>query len=208
MLGYLTRAEVQAVLEAPDTNGWSGQRDRVMFQLLFNTGARVSEIIEVRVEHLGEDGSLQIFGKGRKTRTVPLWRSTYSVLRQWVRRGNLHSGQRIFTNRWGQPLTRSGVAKRLNQAVSAAIPQCPSLQNKRVSPHTIRHATAMAMLQSGVALEVIALWLGHESPSTTHIYVEADLALKEQALQKVQPPKIKKLRFQPTDALLRFLEHV
>jgi site-specific recombinase XerD len=159
MLGFLTRTEVQAVLEAPDANGWSGQRDRVMFQLLFNTGARVSEIIEVRVEHLGEDGSLQIFGKGRKTRTVPLWRSTYRMLRQWVRRGNLHSGQRIFTNRWGQPLTRSGVAKRLNQAVSAAIPQCPSLQNKRVSPHTIRHATAMAMLQSGVALEVIALWL-------------------------------------------------
>src|SRR5260370_42156635 len=125
------------------------------------------------------------------------------MLRQWIRRAHLNPDQRIFTNRWGQPLTRSGVAKRLSQAVHAAISKCPTLRNKRVSPHIIRHATAMAMLQSGVALEVIALWLGHESPTTTHLYVEADLAMKEKALQKVQPPKTKQLRFHPTDALLR-----
>ncbi len=208
MVGFLTCAEVQAIIEAPDPTRWSGQRDRVLFQALFNTGARVSEIIEVRVEHLREDRSLELFGKGRRTRTVPLWRPTYSLLRQWIRRAHLNPGQRIFTNRWGQPLTRSGVAKRLNQAVQVAISKCPTLRDKPVSPHIIRHATAMAMLQSGIALEVIALWLGHESPTTTHLYVEADLAMKERALQKVQPPKTKQLRFRPTDALLRLLAEV
>jgi site-specific recombinase XerD len=208
MVGFLTCAEVQAVIEAPNPTRWSGQRDRVLFQALFNTGARVSEIIEVRVEHLREDRSLELFGKGRRTRTVPLWRSTYSMLRQWIRRANLNPGQRIFTNRWGQPLTRSGVAKRLSQAVQTAISKCPTLRDKHVSPHTIRHATAMAMLQSGIALEVIALWLGHESPTTTHLYVEADLAMKERALRTIQPPKTKQLRFRPTDALLRLLAEV
>jgi len=208
MLGFLTTAEVEAVLAAPAADTWSGRRDRVLFQLLYNTGARVSEIIELRVEHLREDHSLQLLGKGRKQRVVPLWRSSYQMVHQWIRHAGLLSGQRIFTNRWRQPLTRDGVAKRLADAVRRASGNCPSLRDKRVSPHTVRHTTAMILLQAGVVPEVIALWLGHESPETTHLYVEADLALKEQALQKVQPPGTKQVRYRPKDALLVFLDQL
>jgi integrase/recombinase XerD len=208
MLGFLSREEVQAVLQAPAAGTWSGQRDRLLLQLLYNTGARVSEIIGVRVEDLRDDRSLQLLGKGRKLRTVPLWRSSYRMLRQWIRHAKLQPGQPILTNRWGQSLTRSGVAKRLTQAVRAAIPPCPSLRNRRISPHTLRRTTAMHLLQAGVTPEVIALWLGHESPVTTHRYVEADLALKEQALEKVQPPTTKQLRFRPKDDLLCFLDEL
>jgi site-specific recombinase XerD len=208
MLGFLTTTEVEAVLAAPAADTWSGRRDRVLFQLLFNTGARVSEIIELRVEHLREDHSLQLLGKGRKQRVVPLWRPTYQMVHRWIRHVGLLSGQRIFTNRWGQPLTRDGVAKRLADAVRRASGHCPSLRDKRVSPHTVRHTTAMILLQAGVVPEVIALWLGHESPETTHLYVEADLALKEQALQKVQPPGTKQVRYRPKDALLAFLDQL
>ena len=105
-------------------------------------------------------------------------------------------------------MTRSGVAKRLAQAARAAIPQCGSLRDKRVSPHQFRHATAMHLLQAGVRPEIIALWLGHASPTTIHVYIEADLTLKEQALQKVQSPKTKPVRFQPKDALLRLLDQL
>jgi integrase/recombinase XerD len=208
MLGFLSRAEVQAILETLPTETWSGQRDRVLFQVLYNTGARVSEILEARVEHLRDDQSLQVFGKGRRQRTIPLWRSSFRMLHRWIRHANLQPGQRIFTNRWGQPLTRSGAAKRLAQAARAAVCQCGSLRDRHVSPHQFRHATAMHLLQAGVRPEIIALWLGHASPTTTHVYIEADLTLKEQALQKVQSPKTKRLRFQPNDALLHFLDRV
>ena len=208
MLDFLSRDEIQAVLQAPTAGTWSGQRDRLLFQLLHNTGARVSEIIAVRVKDLRDDRSLQLLGKGRKFRTVPLWPASHRMLRQWIRHAKLQPDQPVLTNRWGQPLTRSGVAKRLSQAVRAALGNCPSLRGKRVSPHTLRRTTAMHMLQAGVATEVIALWLGHESPVTTHHYVEADLALKEQALRKMQAPKTKALRFKPKDTLLAFLEQI
>jgi integrase/recombinase XerD len=208
MLGFLSRAEVQAILEALPTETWSGQRDRVLFQVLYNTGARVSEILEARVEHLRDDQSLHVFGKGRRQRTIPLWRSSFRMLHRWIRHANLQPGQRIFTNRWGQALTRSGAAKRLAQAARAAVCQCGSLRDRHVSPHQFRHATAMHLLQAGVRPEIIALWLGHASPTTTHVYIEADLTLKEQALQKVQSPKTKQVRFQPNDALLCFLDQV
>ena len=208
MVGFLTPTEVKAVLAAPSADTWSGRRDRVLLQLLYNTGARVSEIIELRVEHLREDHSLQLLGKGRKQRIIPLWPSTYRMVHKWIRHSGLMSGQTIFSNRWGQPLTRDGVAKRLAEAVRSASDHCPTLRDKRVSPHLVRHTTAMILLQAGVVPEVIALWLGHESPETTHLYVEADLALKEQALQKVQAPSTKTVRYRPKDGLLAFLDQL
>jgi integrase/recombinase XerD len=209
MLGYLTRSEMQAILDAPDTATWAGQRDHALFTMLYNTGARVSEMIDVWVENLILDTSpsVHLTGKGRKQRTVPLWRSTVTVMRAWKRRLGATAGSTsLFPNRNGGTMSRSNVTQRLELAVASAAEQHPQLLARPISPHTFRHTTAMQMLQSGVDMSVIALWLGHESPSTTHMYVEADLAMKERALGKLQPPTKSATRFKPPDRLMQFLQ--
>ena len=208
LLGFLSRDEVQALLTAPDPATWYGRRDRVLLQLLYNTGARVSELIGIRVHDLELDvtPSVRLHGKGRKQRTVPLWKETVVEIRRWLQSAGLQKDQALLPNRWGKPMTRSNVAERLARAVSAATPRCPSLQGRVISPHTLRHTTAMHLLQAGVDLTVIALWLGHESPVTTHGYVEADLAMKERALAAIAPPETRGTRYRPADALLKFLQ--
>jgi integrase/recombinase XerD len=207
-LTYLSRDEVTAVLEAPDGSTWSGQRDRVLFALLYNTGARVSEAIALRRSDVALDASrsVRLTGKGRKQRTVPLWKSTAEQLRGWAAKISTDSAAHLFPNRDGRPLSRSGVEKRLKEAVEAGVRRCPSLVGKRVSPHTMRHTTAMHLLQSGVDITVIALWLGHESTETTHHYVEANLAMKDEALGKLEEIPIPNVRYRPGDELLQFLE--
>jgi site-specific recombinase XerD len=207
-LSYLSRAEVAAILEAPATSTWSGQRDRVLFALLYNTGARVSEAIGLRRLDVSLDATLhvQITGKGRKQRVVPLWQSTAQRLREWVVQIAPDPRTPLFPDRGGRPLSRSGVEKRLRGAVAAAASQCPSLRGKRVSPHTFRHTTAMHLLQSGVDITVIAMWLGHEGLQTTHQYVEANLAMKDEALSKLEEISIQKVRYRASDKLLQFLE--
>lgn len=207
-LTFLSREEVAAVLDAPDGSIWSGHRDRVLFGLLYNTGARVSEAIAIRRSDVSLDGvrSVRLLGKGRKQRTVPLWKSTTEQLRGWEARIGPEPNGYLFPNRRGGPLSRSGVEKRLRDAVAAAAEQCPSLRDKTVSPHTMRHTTAMHLLQSGVDITVIALWLGHESTATTHHYVEADLAMKDAALARLPEIPAKSVRFRPKDDLLQFLE--
>jgi integrase/recombinase XerD len=211
MLGYLSREEMQAVLEAPDQDTWTGQRDRVLFAVLYNTGARVSEVINVRSKDaiLDTSPSIHIMGKGRKQRTVPLWRSTVTQLRSWKRRlGATSPDAPLFPNRDGAPMTRSNVRQRLEAAILVAAKKHPQLLKRTISPHTFRHTTAMHLLQSGVDITVIALWLGHESPATTHVYVEADLTMKERALGKLRPPKTKSVRYRPPDKLLQFLQNL
>jgi len=149
---------------------------------------------------------LLLHGKGRKERTMPLWKSTAARLKEWLRRIDTAPSAALFPNRFGQPLTRSGVEYRLRLAVHAAGLCCPSLRERRISPHTIRHTTAMHLMEAGVPLSVIALWLGHEGIQTTHGYVEADLQSKQRALQKLQPPPSKASRYRPCDRLLAFLE--
>ena len=210
MLGFLTREEMLAVLGEPGS-GWTSQRDHLLLALLYNTGARVSEIIGVRIADVVLDGGacVHLHGKGRKQRAVPLWKSTVSEVRGWLRMNpSLRSDSPLLPNRSGQPMTRSNVEKRLALAVQRARNRSPSLLKKRISPHTIRHTTAMHLLQSGVAFNVIALWLGHESPVTTHRYVEADLAMKEKALARVAQPAIQLRRYRPADALLAFLQQL
>jgi integrase/recombinase XerD len=200
---------VQAVLDAPDPHSWTGQRDRVLFAVLYNTGARVSEMINVRVKNaiLDTSPSVHIIGKGRKQRTVPLWRSTVMQLRAWKRRlGAIPPDAPLFPNRDGTPMTRSNVRQRLEIAIRIAAEKHPQLLKRVISPHTFRHTTAMHLLQSGVDITVIALWLGHESPATTHMYIEADLAMKERALSKLRPPNTKAVRYRPPDQLLEFLQ--
>jgi site-specific recombinase XerD len=127
-------------------------------------------------------------------------------LRAWLRRVDSSPGAPVFPNRAGKPLTRSGVEHRLRLAVANASERCPSLIGRRISPHTLRHTTAMHLLQSGVDITVIALWLGHEDTATTHQYVEADLAMKEAALRRLNEPALKPVRYKPSDRLLAFLE--
>jgi site-specific recombinase XerD len=190
LLGFLSYEEMQVILESPDRASWSGQRDHAMLTTLYNTGARVSEIVALRVVDLDLVGgaSVRIRGKGRKERVTPLWPSTAKLLRAWLDRTCCDPGTPLFPNRHGRPMSRSGVEQRLRAAVTAAEQRCPSLRGRRISPHTLRHTIAMHLLQSGVDLSNIALWLGHESPATTHRYLEADLAMKERALQALQEP--------------------
>lgn len=208
LLGFLSRDEMQAILATTDPMTWCGRRDLVLLKLLYNTGARVSELIGIRVRDLELDvtPSVRLHGKGRKQRTVPLWKDTCAALRRWIEFTGLVDENPLLPNRWGKPMTRSNVADRITQAVRKARPRCPSLAGRTISPHTLRHTTAMHLLQAGVDLTVIALWLGHESPVTTHGYVEADLAMKEHALAAIAPPNTRQKRYQPTDALLRFLQ--
>lgn len=208
LIGFLSRDEVQALLAAPDTTTWCGRRDRVLLTLLYNTGARVSELIGIQVADvtLATTSSVRLHGKGRKQRTVPLWKETAVEIRLWLQYAGLQASQSLVPNRQGLPMTRSNVAERIALATNSATKQCPQLQGRRVSPHTLRHTTAMHLLQAGVDLTVIALWLGHESPVTTHGYVEADLAMKERALATIAPPETKHKRYHPTDKLLKFLE--
>ncbi len=208
MVGFLSRREVDSILDAPDGSTWSGRRDRVLFATLYNTGARVSEIIGVRRRDLILEGvaCVRLLGKGRKERAVPLRRTTARDLRRWLDQIEGGEERPVFPNRGGQALSRSGVEDRLDAAVRLAEATCISLRGRQISPHTFRHSTAMHLLQAGVDVTVIALWLGHENPATTHLYVEADLAMKERALAKVQPTRSGIGRFRPGDGLLAFLE--
>lgn len=207
LLGFLTRAEVQAVLTATGGN-WTGRRDHLLFLLLYNTGARISEILALRLRDvLAADGHyLLLQGKGRKERSVPLWRNTQTRLRRWIKENQGKVDSPLLPNRFGQPLTRSGAAWQLRQMLRRAAAQMPSLRQRRISPHTFRHTTAMHLLQGGVAPEIIALWLGHESPNTTHLYVEADLKMKRQALDALAPPRKKRTVRSDEDLLIRTLE--
>ena len=150
---------------------------------------------------------MHLHGKGRKQRSVPLWRSTVKVIRAWLRLNpDLGPTSALLPNRGGQAMTRSNVTQRLALAVQAAARSMPSLASRAISPHTLRHSTAMHLLQSGVDISVIALWLGHESPTTTHQYVEADLAMKEKTLSRLQDPNVVARRFRADDSLLDFLK--
>lgn len=208
MLAFLSREEVEAIISAGNKTIWSGHRDSVMFLTLYNTAARVSEIINLKVADVsfGNGSSIHIHGKGRKQRTVPLWKSTATRLKEWLARLKPMANSPLFPNRNSDPLSRSGVEYRLRVAIQKAAKRCETLKNRHISPHIFRHTTAMHLLQSGIDITVIALWLGHESPSTTHMYIEADLSMKEQALKKLQGPSLKGLRYKASDSILNFLE--
>lgn len=208
VLGYLSREQVAAILAAPDKRTWSGHRDAALFATAYNTGARVSELTALRVRDvlLDRQTAVHLHGKGRKQRVIPLWKTTAAQLRAWLDQITPEPAAPVFPNRSGGPLTRSGVRDRLDRAVTIAEQHCPSLRSQHVTPHTLRHSTAMHLLQSGTDLAVIALWLGHESPATTHQYLEADLAAKEAVLRRLTDPGPEPARFQPGDQLLAFLQ--
>lgn len=208
LLSYLTREEITAVVEAPNLQTWSGRRDRALLTLMYNTGIRVSEAVGVSRDDVQLDRrrTVQVFGKGRKERQIPLWKTTAVLLANWFKEIEPGPQTPLFPNRQGKAMSRSGVEHRLQQAVVAASQRCSSLRGRHVSPHTLRHTTAMHLLQAGVDITTIALWLGHENPKTTHHYIEADLAMKQRALESVEGLPAGKGRYHAKDDLLKFLD--
>ena len=207
-VGHLTCQQMQALLEAPDASTRGGLRDRALLLLMYNTGARVSEIASMRVRdlYLDDGGYIQIHGKGRKQRSVPLWRQTVRLLKKWLKHTEATAHAPLLPNARGQQITRAGIAQRLQRAVAAAAESHPSLLDRKISPHTIRHTTAMHLLQSGVDLSVIAMWLGHERIQTTHQYLEADLEAKKRALKTLDAPRLPRARRALAEPLMQFLE--
>ena len=205
---YLSRPEIDALLAAPDRSTWSGRRDHSWLLLAVQTGLRLSELTALTREdtHLGGGAHVHVMGKGRKERAVPLARQTAAVLQAWLAEPMMDEGRIVFPSRRGTRLSNDGLQYLLAKHVATARETCPSLRGKRVSPHVLRHTAAMELLQAGVDTTVIALWLGHESVQTTHIYLEADLAMKEKVLAKMTPHEGSPGVYKPNDALLAFLQ--
>lgn len=208
LIDFLAESEVQALLASPDLSTWGGRRDRALLCLAIETGLRVSELTGLRVEDvvLGRPPSVRCRGKGRKERTTPLRRVAVRVLRDWLRERGGSSTDPLFPNARGDSLSRDGVAYVLMRHVSTASSACPSLRRKRISPHVLRHTTAMTLLDHGVDRSVIALWLGHESVESTEAYLHADLKLKQRALDRTVPRQLQGVRYRPPERLLAFLE--
>lgn len=208
LVPFLSRQEVDALLAAPDQHTWSGRRDHALILLAIQTGLRLSELTSLQQGdlHLGIGAHVRVVGKGRKERCTPLSKNTRAVLTAWTREPPRAQGQPMFPNARGGRLSAHGVHYLLCKHAGAASAACPSLKQKRVTPHVLRHTTAMDLLQEGVEQSVIALWLGHESIETTQIYLDANLALKEQILEKTTPPNGRPGRYRPDDKLLAFLK--
>ena len=207
LVRFLTRPELDSLLAAPDQRTWFGRRDHAFMLTAAQTGLRLSEITAATREDLVlETGAhLRVIGKGRKERCTPLAKPTVAVLRAWLREPPRGDGRPLFPNAKGERLSVHGVKYMLTKHAANAARVCPSLQGKRVTVHLLRHTLALELLQAGVDRAVIALWLGHESVETTQMYLEATLAMKEQALAKTTPPHARPALFRPGDRLLSFL---
>lgn len=207
-LDFLTHAEVDALLAAPDTGFWAGRRDHALLSLTVHTGLRVSELTGLRCQDitLGTGAHVRCHGKGRKERAVPLSKALMRTLRVWLRERNGQDHEPLFPNAQGQRLSRDGVDYILRKHVRTAAGICPSLRRKHITPHTLRHTTAVHLLQAGAGLSIIALWLGHEHLDTTQIYVESDIEHKRKILEKTPPFNGQSVRFRPSDSLMAFLD--
>jgi integrase/recombinase XerD len=207
MISFLTREEIEALLAAPDQRTWNGRRDHALLQLAVQTGLRLSEItgLDRQALKLGTGAHVQCTGKGRKTRCTPLTKQTARVLKEWLKEPTRGTTNALFPNVHGGRLSSDAVQHLLSQSVVAAQRGCPTLKEKRITFHSLRHSSAMELLAAGVDTSVIALWLGHENVETTQVYLHAHLALKEAALAKTRPLAGKQARFRPSDELLDFL---
>jgi len=205
---FLSSYEADALLAAPDLSTWSGRRDRALIMLALQTGLRVSELVGLNLSDIKLDIGAHVHctGKGRKERCTPLRKEAVAILRAWIAERNCNFCEPLFPNARGGRLSRDGVEYLLAKQVKKAKKNCPTLYDKKISPHTLRHSLAMELLQNGVDQIVIALWLGHEKVDTTQIYIHADMKLKEQALSKIEPKGMKFKRFSPDDELLQFLK--
>lgn len=205
---YLSRAEATALLDAPDSRTWTGRRDRAWILLAITTGLRVSELTALTRDdlHLGAGAHVLCHGKGRNDRSTPVTAEAVALLRTWTKEIPGGTNTPLFPTQTGHRMSRDAASARLNLHVRSATSACPSLLTKRVTPHVLRHTAAMRLLEAGVDVVTIALWLGHASSETTQIYLHADLALKERAIARTTPTGTRPGRYRPSDRLLAFLE--
>jgi integrase/recombinase XerD len=205
---FLTDDEVDALLGAPDQGSFLGRRDHALLVVAVQTGLRVSELVSLTHADvvLGTGAHLRCSGKGRKERVTPLTKTTVAVLKQWLRERGGGPADPLFPTAQGGALSRYAVTLLVDRHAKVAARDCSSLLNKKLSPHILRHTAAMRLLHAGVDTSVIALWLGHESPETTQMYLHADLRLKERAIDRATPLNAKLGRYRPPDSLLAFLE--
>jgi site-specific recombinase XerD len=205
---FLNREECDALLAIPDLSTWLGRRDRALLLVAVQTGLRVSELIGLNCQDviLGTGAHVRCLGKGRKQRCTPLRSETANTLHAWLRERHGQPEQPVFPSIRGGRLSPDAIERLITKYTNVAKQTCPSLKRKKVSPHVLRHAAAMDLLQHGVDRSVIALWLGHESMETTQMYLHADMRLKEKALLRTAPLAVKPARYRPDDKLLAFLE--
>jgi integrase/recombinase XerD len=205
---FLTREEISALLAAPDPATWAGRRDHALLLVGVQAGLRVSELTGLTVSDAdpGTGPHVTCHGKGRKERATPLTPATAAVLRDWLAERGGTGTDPLFPSRRGTRLSRDAVERLLTKHATAAARTCPSIAAKHITPHVLRHSAAMALLHAGVDITVIALWLGHESPATTRVYLHADMALKEQALSRLAPDGTPSGRYTAPDSLLAFLD--
>jgi integrase/recombinase XerD len=207
LVRHLTVEEMQAVLDAPEPTSWDGLRDRAMLHLCFAGGLRVSELVGVRLVDLTlqPHASILVHGKGRRERSLPLWKITATALRAWLAIRGPAPTPEIFLNARRQAMTRSGFEYVLDKHVKTATKACPSLSSKRVSPHVLRHTCALTVLQATKDLRKVSLWLGHAHMQTTEMYTRADPSVKLEALEAMIAPKLRSGRFRATDKLIASL---
>ena len=210
LLTWLTETEVDALLAAPNQATWTGRRDHALLVLAVQTGLRISELISLTLAdiRLGAGAHVRCMGKGRKQRATPLTKHTVAVLHAWTAEQPGPATAPLFPTTTGAPLSRDAVEHRLAGYLAIAGRRCSTLQDKRVTMHTLRHTAAMRLLQSGTDTAVIALWLGHEQLATVQIYLHADMTQKEAAIARLTPPGTRPGRYQPPDPLLAFLQQL
>ena len=196
---FLDPEETEALCDAPNRSTWIGRRDRALLSLAIDTGLRVSELTGLRCEDvvLGAAAHVRCQGKGRKERSLPLSKPVQKILHQWISQRNGRPEDPLFPSIRGGSLSRDAVEYLLAKHAAAASKKCPSMVKKRISPHVLRHSTAMNLLYHGVERTVIAMWLGHERVETTQVYAHANLKLKEKILERITPPNIRLGRYRP-----------
>ena len=205
---FLTKAEVEAILAVPDRDTWIGRRDHALLTVAVQTGLRVAELTGLLREDavLTTGPHVRCRGKGRKQRSTPLTAGTVTTLREWLKIHDAQPRLPLFPSRQGTPLSTDAIEWLVRKYATAAASRCPSLATRRITPHVLRHSTAMFLREAGVDISVIALWLGHESIASTQIYMHADLALKQRALDRTTPPEVTPNRYRPPDSLLAYLD--
>ena len=207
LVRHLNTEEIQALLDAPKPTDWSGIRDRAMLHLCFAAGLRVSELTGLRLEDLAlqPHASILVRGKGRRERSLPLWKQTVTALRAWLAVRGALAVPELFVNARREPLTRAGFEYILEKHLDVATKRCPSLTKKRISPHVLRHSCALTVLEATKDLRKVSLWLGHANMQTTEIYTRVDPSIKLEALEAVTAPKLRSGRFRASDKLIASL---
>jgi site-specific recombinase XerD len=193
---YLDEEEIKAVLDSIKPDSRTGIRDHALLMVLYNTGARVSEVVDLKVNDLRLDssGQVKLIGKGNKQRACPLWPETVELVKDYLeyRTNKGQNEKRLFLNANGKPITRFGIRHIVKKYAQSAGKKCPSITNKKVGPHTLRHSTAMHLLKAGNDINVVCDWLGHADINTTHKYIEIDMEMKQKMLQTIESPQVNK----------------